>query len=71
MCKFNSGRKAGLFRRQGLLFGCIGEALTLPIDERFSDWSLARHEYVRSVNHLYPEYRDAVLHWNTERAPAP
>ncbi|MCR9092548.1 quinoprotein relay system zinc metallohydrolase 1 [Algiphilus sp.] len=49
----------------------IGEALTLPIDERFSDWSLARHEYVRSVNHLYPEYRDAVLHWNTERAPAP
>lgn len=43
----------------------IGEALSLPIDDRFSDWSLARHEYVRSVNHLYPAYRDAVLHWNT------
>lgn len=43
----------------------IGEALSLPIDDRFSDWSLARHEYIRSVNHLYPDYRDAVLHWNT------
>lgn len=42
----------------------IGEALSLPIDDRFSDWSLARHEYVRSVNHLYPAYRNAVLHWN-------
>ncbi|WP_420427481.1 quinoprotein relay system zinc metallohydrolase 1 [Algiphilus sp.] len=49
----------------------IGEALRLPIDDRFSDWSLARHEYVRSVNHLYPAYRDAVLHWNTETASQP
>lgn len=51
----------------------MGEALRLPIPARFKDWGQAEREVARSVNHLYPAYSDAALHWSTEAVnkPAP